>query len=78
MDSNFSDKCDTDIDCNDKSDEFYCDYLRLRSRYAKTLLPRDRLGNPLNVYINVSILAFPSIDTVNLKFTADFYLQLRW
>ena len=28
--------------------------------------------------MNVSILAFPSIDTVNLQFTVDFYLRLRW
>ena len=28
--------------------------------------------------MNVSILAFPKIDTMNLKFTSDFYLNLRW
>ena len=33
---------------------------------------------PLLVYINASVLAFPNIETVNLKFTADFYLNLRW
>ena len=30
------------------------------------------------VYLNVSVLAIPSIDTVALRFTADFYLNLRW
>ena len=30
------------------------------------------------VHINISVLALPSIDTFNLKFTADFYLNLRW
>ena len=48
------------------------------SNYAKALIPKDRTGNPLTVYMNVSILAFPFIDTVNLKFTADFFLNLRW
>ncbi len=33
---------------------------------------------PCSVYINVTILALPSIDTVNLKFTSDIYLNLRW
>ncbi len=28
--------------------------------------------------MNVSILAIPNIDTVNLKFTVDFFLTLRW
>ena len=32
----------------------------------------------LPVFINVSILAFPMIDTVNLKVTIDYYLNLRW
>ncbi len=74
----FRDKCDTDIDCADKSDEYYCAYLRFGENYAKELIPRDETGNALDVYLNVSILAFPSIDTVNLKFTADFFLNLRW
>ena len=46
--------------------------------YVKELIPRDVSGDPCYVYINISVLAFPSIETVNLKFTADFYLQLRW
>ena len=28
--------------------------------------------------MNVSILAFPLIDTVNLMFTTDYFLSLRW
>ena len=36
-------------------------------------------GNePLPIFINVSILAFPTIDTVNLQVTMDFYLNLRY
>ena len=73
-----SDKCDTDFDCNDKSDEYYCDYLRFGENYAKELIPRDESGKALIVYMNVSVLAFPFIETVALKFTADFYLNLKW
>ena len=46
--------------------------------YVKELIPRDVNGDPCYVYINISVLAFPLIETVNLKFTADFYLNLRW
>ena len=28
--------------------------------------------------MNVSVLAFPFIETFNLKFTADFFLNMRW
>ena len=46
--------------------------------YSKRQLPIDESGQPCIVYINASVLAFPKIDTLNLKFTADFYLNLRW
>ncbi len=74
----YSSKCDTDFDCFDKSDEYYCDYLRFGENYAPELIPRDESGGSLTVYMNVSVLAFPYIETINLKFTADFYLNLKW
>ena len=42
------------------------------------MIPRDETGKALIVYMNVSVLAFPFIETVALKFTADFYLNLKW
>ena len=73
-------KCNTEINCEDKSDEYNCKYLKFGNNYNKGILPIDveAAGEPLTVYINVSVLAFPEIDTMNLKFTADFYLNLRW
>lgn len=73
----FSNKCNTEIDCPDKSDEHNCDYLKLDESYAKELIPRDDSGETAVVYMNLSVLAFPSIETVSLKFTADFFLRLR-
>ncbi len=72
------DRCNTEIDCSDKSDEYNCNYLNFGANYAKELIPRDEKGDAVVIYMNVSVLAFPSIDTVNLKFTADFFLNLRW
>ncbi len=46
--------------------------------YAPELQPIDSEGTSLAVFINVSILAIPAIDTVKLKYTIDFYLNLRW
>ena len=68
----YSDKCDTDFDCADKSDEYYCDYLRFGENYAKELIPRDETGGALIIYMNVSVLAFPFIETIDLKFTGYF------
>ncbi len=47
-------------------------------KYVFSLFFRDEQGRTLLVYINVSVLAFPFIETFNLKFTSDFFLQLRW
>ena len=71
-------KCNTEFNCNDKSDEENCDYMLFGEDYSKLRLPIDESGDPCIVYINVSVLAFPKIDTMNLKFTADFYLNMRW
>ena len=73
-----SDRCNIELDCADESDEKDCDYLSLGPNYGSELIPRDNTGAACLVYINATILAFPEIDTVNLKFTADFYLHLRW
>jgi hypothetical protein len=56
-----------------------CFYLEFGKSYAQEISPKSQeRGSPLKIYLNVSILAFPSIETVGLKFTADFYLNLRW
>ena len=56
----------------------YCDYVTIGDDYAKELVPRDQNGSAVIVYLNVSVLAFPEIDTSTLTFTADFFLNLRW
>ena len=66
-----SSKCDTNIDCEDKSDEINCAYMKLPSNYAKELIPRDGDGSPVVVNMNVSFLAFPIIDVFSLKFTVS-------
>ena len=74
----FSSKCDTNIDCEDKSDEINCAYMKLPDNYAKELIPRDPLGGAVLVHMNVSFLAFPVIDVFSLKFTVDYFLNMRW
>ena len=43
--------------------------------YSSERAPFD---TPLKVFVSAEILAFPSIDSLGLKFTADFFLNLRW
>ena len=72
------DKCNINLNCIDFSDEYNCVNLKIGNQYAKELLPVSLNAEPCIVYINASILSFPSISTKDVKFTADFYLNLRW
>ena len=46
--------------------------------YAEQLSPSSKGTDPLYIYLNVSILALPSIRTVDLQFTADYFINMRW
>ena len=52
--------------------------MKLPNNYAKELIPRDPLGGAVLVRMNVSFLAFPVIDVFSLKFTVDYFLNMRW
>ncbi|XP_023348145.1 uncharacterized protein LOC111716869 [Eurytemora carolleeae] len=71
-------KCNSKIDCTDESDESQCNYLQVPDIYSGHLGPRSKGNQPVPVYINISILAYPDIDTMGLKFTSDYYINLRW
>jgi len=71
-------KCNSKIECSDESDETNCQYLEVPPLYAGQLSPRSVTPGPIPIYFNVSILAFPEIDTIGLQFTADYYINLRW
>ena len=66
------------MNCADRSDEDNCNFLGLGPNYSPQLPPRDVTRQPAVVYLNLEVLAFPAIDTVGLKYTADFVLTMRW
>ena len=71
-------KCNSKIDCADESDESQCTYLEVPANYAGQLSPSSKGSSAVPVYLNISILALPRIDTILLQFTADYYVNLRW
>jgi hypothetical protein len=79
-------RCDNIMDCPDQSDEANCRYISFSNSYLRQLIPTVKRTGSENavteghqvVYVNATIKTFSSIDTVGLKFTADFYLSLRW
>ena len=69
-------------DDNFLNDHWYFIYSFLRlgkeGTYEKVALPVREDGEPVNIYINASVVSLPSINTNDLRFTVDFYLNLRW
>ena len=72
------DRCNTAHNCKDHTDEENCENMKIKDGYVKEILPVSETQEPLIVYINVSINTYPVISTKNVRFTADFYLNLRW
>ena len=72
------DRCDIGFDCKDHTDEKDCHLIQTGKHYTKEILPVSESLDPCVIYMNVSILAFPVISTKDVKFTADFYLNLKW
>ncbi len=77
-------RCDHNGDCSDESDEDGCDYLEVDEHYIKEVPPPTKANaksdgsSPLPISVAMTIHSFASVDTVNLKFTADFTLILSW
>ena len=71
-------RCNFELNCKDHTDEKSCQKIQITEDYVKEMLPVSENHEPCVVYINVSINSYPEISTKNVKFTADFYLNLRW
>ena len=71
-------RCNIELNCEDQSDENNCSGLKLGNDYATEKMPVSVTAKPTMIYINVSLLTFPSISTKDVKFSADFYLNIRW
>ena len=71
-------RCNIDYNCKDHTDEDNCQGAHLKDNYIKELLPVSDTQEPCTIYINISIQSFPEISTKHVRFSANFYLNLRW
>ncbi|XP_069995299.1 uncharacterized protein [Penaeus vannamei] len=75
----FNERCDRRTNCKDYSDEEDCSVLQITDGYRPEI-PPPSIDNAtaLNVLVRVYVVTLTSINTVNMEFTADFILQMRW
>ena len=71
-------KRDIAYDCKDQTDEKDCHKAHIKDDYVKEDLPVLESREPCTIHINISINSFSRISTKKLKFTVDFYMNLRW
>merc|ERR1719445_571552 len=70
--------CDLSVDCPDRSDEKDCELLVLPDDYRGEKFPIQNSREPIGLYMNLSILAFPDVDTLKSNYLVDFVISMRW
>ena len=74
-------RCDLINHCDDNSDEFYCDKIRIDEQsYDKDMAPVDKFdkGGKRRVYLNVTDLLIEEINFVQSEFLVRFTLHMSW
>ena len=72
------DRCDGIFQCEDKSDGDDCDLFDTdKETYNKDYPPRKE-GKPVEVKVNVSIVAIQNIKEIDMTFSTKFTLSLEW
>ena len=73
-----NDLCDLTANCPDKTDEKDCQQLTIPADYKGEKFPILDSKEPLKLFTNISILSFPTIDTLQSTYLVDFVISLRW
>ena len=55
-----------------------CQQLTLPEGYKGEKFPILDSREPLELFVNISILSFPDIDTLESTYLVDFVISLRW
>ena len=59
-------RCDQIKDCEDRSDEENCNFVRLSKTYSKVIPPEpSNTSKPLDILTYVKIISIDTIDTIN-------------
>ncbi|XP_047736394.1 glycine receptor subunit alpha-2 [Hyalella azteca] len=73
----FGSRCDLKFDCDDKTDESFCDIVNFPPDYKLNLPPRPLSNSPLPISINVSIDTM-DINTETMMLSSSYNLRMTW
>ena len=70
-------RCNKQVDCDDKSDEIFCNLLKLDENSFLTLHPPMQ-DEKLDIEISIDLLSIFNIDEINMKFHSKLRLTMKW
>ncbi|XP_045131153.1 uncharacterized protein LOC123516112 [Portunus trituberculatus] len=73
----FQKRCDLKFDCEDKTDESFCDIINFPTDYRSKLPPRPGSDLALPLSINVSMDTI-NIDTTTMLLSVSYNLRISW
>jgi hypothetical protein len=72
-------RCNGVPECKDKSDEMKCDKVIIdQDLYQKGQPPIQLDRSRTNVTVNLTIYSFGRFDEIEMTFTAEFNMNLKW
>ncbi|XP_076034354.1 uncharacterized protein LOC143021044 isoform X2 [Oratosquilla oratoria] len=72
-------RCNVTQECDDLSDEIECSFVRVPVKYSRYMPPpMAGDGHPLIVSLEVIIISYTNIDTINMELEMEVQLDLTW
>ena len=70
--------CDAKIDCDDRSDEFFCKTCLFDKKEYASHFPPFKPNEKAIVNVTMDIISIGDIDEVRMTFGSKFYVTLKW
>ena len=71
-------RCDKVFDCEDESDENFCQLVTINQQSYKRKYPPIKQGEKTQIETSIDILSVKDVDELEMKFTAELRVKIKW